>query len=95
MTRSDLIEQLAHQHPLLSHDEVAVIVKTIFDVVEEALQKGDKVEIRGFGSFHLRHRHERTGRNPRTGAKVFVPEKRVPFFKAGKELRRLADHQTS
>ena len=67
------------------------IVNTIFDNITDALAKGDKVELRGFGSFRIRHRNSRKGRNPKTGSAVDVPQKRVPFFKVGKRLRELVN----
>jgi integration host factor subunit beta len=90
MTRSDLTEEVyqALETPLKESDD---IVCAIFDRIVRALQSGDKVEIRGFGSFHTRQRRGRIGRNPKTGARVEVPPKRVPFFKPSKELRELVD----
>jgi integration host factor subunit beta len=75
----------------LKRTDSEVIVETIFDNIIQALQKGDKIEIRGFGSFRTRQRNSRTGRNPKTGASVAVPAKRVPFFKPSKELRDLVN----
>ncbi len=91
MTRSELIEKLSLQYSTLSHEQITVVVKVILDIIKEALVGGDKVEIRGFGSFRLRHRKRREGRNPKTGISVVVPAKSVPFFKAGKELKALVD----
>ncbi len=71
--------------------ETETIVNTIFDNITEALAQGDKVELRGFGSFRIRQRNSRKGRNPKTGSAVEVPEKRVPFFKVGKRLRELVN----
>jgi integration host factor subunit beta len=90
MTRAELTEEVyqAMGIPLKDSD---VIVRAIFDCIVRALQSGDKVEIRGFGSFHTRQRRGRIGRNPRTGARVEVPPKRIPFFKPSKELRELLD----
>jgi integration host factor subunit beta len=88
MTKADLVEQVAALGDLTRRDG-EVIVETIFDSVIAALQSGDKIEIRGFGSFRIRSRNARTGRNPKTGAKVEVPAKRVPYFKPSKELREL------
>ena len=90
MTRADLTEQLyqAMGMPLKESD---VVVCAIFDSIVRALRSGDKVEIRGFGSFHTRQRRGRIGRNPKTGAKVEVPPKRIPFFKPSRELRELVD----
>jgi len=92
MTRSGLIEKLSLEYSSLRKDQIEVIVKAILDIIKEALKDGDKVEIRGFGSFRLRNRRQREGRNPKTGMKVSVPEKKVPFFKTGKELKELVDH---
>jgi integration host factor subunit beta len=87
MTRSELVAILASKNPHLMHRDIELIVGTIFDQVTEALARGDRVELRGFGAFSVRTREARTGRNPRTGAAVDVAEKAVPFFRAGKELR--------
>jgi integration host factor subunit beta len=91
MTRSQLIERLSLQYKSLTQEQITILVKVILDIIKEALVSGDKVEIRSFGSFRLRHRGRREGRNPKTGVTVKVPEKDVPFFKAGKELRALVD----
>jgi len=90
MTKADLIEEVAKQSSL-TKKESELIVNTVFDNITEALVKGDKVELRGFGSFRIRHRNARKGRNPKTGSSVDVPEKRVPFFKVGKQLRELVN----
>jgi integration host factor subunit beta len=87
MTRSDLIAALASRFPNLMTKDADISVKEIIDAVTQALANGDRVEIRGFGSFALNYRPPRTGRNPKTGEKVQVPEKHVPHFKAGKEMR--------
>lgn len=87
MNKSDLIENLSEKIKNLSRKEVEVIVETIFDKMTQALAKGDRIEIRGFGSFEVRVREPRQGRNPKTGASVFVNTRRVPFFKVGKELK--------
>src|SRR5258708_12987899 len=86
MTKADLVDQATAIGDLTRRDG-EVIVDTLFDAVIGALKSGDKIEIRGFGSFRTRQRNARTGRNPKTGAKVDVPAKRVPFFKPSKELR--------
>lgn len=92
MTRSDLIKRLAETNPHLYLRDIERIVSTVFDEVTDALARGDRVELRGFGAFSVRHRGSRTGRNPRTGEEVSVPDKAVPYFKTGKELReRLND----
>ena len=88
MTKADLVEQVTALGDLTRRDS-EVIVETIFDSVITALQSGDKIEIRGLGSFRIRSRNARTGRNPKTGAKVEVPAKRIPYFKPSKELRHL------
>lgn len=87
MNKSDLIEMLTEKLKSLSRKEVEVIVETIFDQMSQALTKGDRIEIRGFGSFEVRTREPRQGRNPKTGAAVYVNTRKVPFFKVGKELR--------
>lgn len=87
MTRSDLIAALASRFPNLMTKDAEVSVKEILDAVSNALVKGDRVEIRGFGSFGLNHRPARIGRNPKSGEKVQVAAKYVPHFKAGKEMR--------
>ena len=90
MTRVNLTEKvyLAMGMPLKEAD---ILVCAIVDSIVRALRSGDKVEIRGFGSFHTRQRRGRIGRNPKTGAKVEVPPKRIPFFKLSKELRKLLE----
>ncbi len=87
MTKSELIQRLAAQNPHLYQRDVERIVSTIFDEISEALERGDRVELRGFGAFSVKRRDPRVGRNPRTGETVHVAEKRVPYFKTGKELR--------
>ncbi|PWJ16221.1 integration host factor subunit beta [Jannaschia seohaensis] len=92
MIRSELIQKVSEENPHLYQRDVERIVSTIFDEIVEALANGDRVELRGFGAFSVKHRDARTGRNPRTGEAVEVEEKHVPFFKAGKLLRdRLND----
>ena len=88
MTKSELIMRLAMQYPHLVHDEVERIVKTIFENISEALARGERVELRGFGVFTVKEYAPRVGRNPRTGEAVQVPAKLRPNFKGGKELRR-------
>ena len=87
MTKSELIQRIADLNPHLYHRDVERIVTTIFDEISEALARGDRVELRGFGAFSIKHRDARVGRNPRTGAAVNVSEKYIPFFKTGKQLR--------
>ena len=91
MTKSDLIARLAERFPQLVAKDADFAVKMILDALSEALVKGDRIEIRGFGSFSLNYRPPRVGRNPKSGDKVCVPEKWVPHFKAGKELRERVD----
>jgi integration host factor subunit beta len=87
MTKSDLVKRLADANPHLFLRDIERIVSTVFEEVAEALVRGDRVELRGFGAFSVRHRGSRTGRNPRTGEEVQVPDKVVPYFKTGKDLR--------
>ena len=91
MTKSDLITHLAARFPQLVAKDADMSVKMILDAMAEALSRGDRIEIRGFGSFALNYRPPRVGRNPKSGDKVEVPEKWVPHFKAGKELRERVD----
>lgn len=87
MIKSELIQRLSDENPHLYQRDVERLVSTIFEEIAEALARGDRVELRGFGAFSVKTRDARVGRNPRTGAAVDVPEKRVPFFKTGKDLR--------
>jgi integration host factor subunit beta len=88
MTKAELVDEVGREVSLTrKHSEV--IVDAVFSSIVEALQRGDKIELRGFGSFRIRRRASRTGRNPKTGQGVVVPAKRVPYFKPGKELREL------
>jgi integration host factor subunit beta len=88
MTKAELVEEVARVAELTKkHSEV--IVNTVFDSIIEALQKDEKIELRGFGSFRIRQRRSRQGRNPKTGDKVDVPAKKIPYFKPGKELKEL------
>ena len=87
MIKSELIARLAEQNPHLYQRDVERIVMTVFDEITGALQRGNRVELRGFGAFSVKRRPARIGRNPRTGASVAVAEKFVPFFKTGKDLR--------
>jgi integration host factor subunit beta len=86
LTKADLIEEVLKVSEL-PRKESETIVETIFESIIDALQKGDKIEIRGFGSFRTRQRRGRIGRNPKTGEKVEVPAKKIPFFKPSKELK--------
>lgn len=87
MTRAELIQALASRFPNLTVKDAEIAVKEILEAIGTALARGNRVEIRGFGSFGLNYRPARTGRNPKSGEKVQVPPKNVPHFKAGKELR--------
>lgn len=87
MTKSELIEAVAAKVSNFSRKDIEIIVDTLFDSMSTSLSKGDKVEIRGFGSFKIKEREGRQGRNPKSGENIFIESKRVPFFKAGKEIR--------
>ena len=89
MTRSQLIQRMAELNPHLYQRDVERIVSTIFDEISDALARGNRVELRGFGAFSVKHRDARQGRNPRTGESVQVEKKAVPFFKTGKKLREM------
>jgi integration host factor subunit beta len=91
MTKSGLIEKVAEQTPHISKKDTEVVVNTIFDAMTEALRRGERIEIRGFGSFQVKVREARDGRNPKTGEMVNIPAKRTPFFKVGKELKEMVD----
>ena len=91
MTKSELINHVAEKIPGARKKDAEVIINTIFSRMTEALASGDRIEIRGFGSFHLRKRKSRVGRNPKSGEQVNVDQKKVPFFKAGKNLKKLVD----
>ncbi|MBK6895872.1 MAG: integration host factor subunit beta [Alphaproteobacteria bacterium] len=87
MTKSELIQRLADMNPHLYLRDIEKIVDTVFNEITDALARGDRVELRGFGAFSVKERASRTGRNPRTGETVEVDAKRLPFFKTGKALR--------
>jgi integration host factor subunit beta len=87
MTKSELIEKVVQSHGVLNAKVSEIVVNTVFDSIEEALRSGDKVEIRGFGSFTIRERLGREARNPKSGEVVRIPSKKTPFFKTGKELK--------
>ena len=91
MTKSELVEQLSTSGNGLNKKEAELIVNTIFDSIGDALVVGDRVEIRGFGSFSIRERDAREARNPKSGEVVKIPSKKTPFFKTGKELRARVD----
>ena len=95
MTRSELILRIAQKNPHLYQRDVERIVSTIFEEIAGALARGDRVELRGFGAFSVKHREARVGRNPRTGESVDVAEKTVPFFKTGKQLRERINQEAS
>jgi integration host factor subunit beta len=94
MTRSQLINRLAEKFPQLVAKDAEFAVRTILDAMSDTLAEGNRIEIRGFGSFALSHRPPRVGRNPKSGESVLVPEKRVPHFKPGKNLRERVDVRT-
>jgi len=91
MTKSDLIERLSEANVDLTKRDAETIVNSIFDSISDALVGGDRVEIRGFGSFTVRERDSRDARNPKSGELVKIPAKKTPFFKTGKELRERVD----
>jgi integration host factor subunit beta len=95
MIKSQLIAALADRHPQLTHAHAERVVNRVLDEIAAALERGDRVELRGFGAFSVRHRPARQGRNPRTGESVSVKAKDVPFFKAGKELRLRVDQSAA
>jgi integration host factor subunit beta len=94
MIKSDLVQRISSKSPHLYQRDIEKIVTTILDEIVEALRRGDRVELRGFGAFSAKSRGARTGRNPRTGAVVPVAEKAVPFFKTGKEMRERLNRET-
>jgi integration host factor subunit beta len=91
MTKSDLIERVAARMDHISKKDTELVVNTIFDSMTDALRTNDRIEIRGFGSFQVKVREAREGRNPKTGDEVRIPAKRTPFFKVGKELKERID----
>jgi integration host factor subunit beta len=91
MTKAELVDKIAEKKPGLTRKQVEVVVNTVLEGIKDALSREDKVEIRGFGSFRIRFRRAKEGRNPKTGETVQVPPKKVPFFKAGKEMREMVD----
>lgn len=93
MTKSELIERITDRHPELSGKDIELAVKTILDTMSQALSHGDRIEIRGFGSFSLHFRNPRLGRNPKTGESVELKGKYVPHFKPGKELREQVNQE--
>ena len=93
MTKSELMEKLSAKQPTLPAKEIENMVKDILEFISQSLENGNRVEIRGFGSFSLHHRQPRLGRNPKTGDSVNLSAKSVPYFKAGKELKARVDVQ--
>jgi integration host factor subunit beta len=91
MTRSEFVQAISARMPHLKPEDIELVVRTIFAAMTEALAQDERIEIRGFGSFTARRRRARQGRNPKSGAVVSVPEKRVPFFVAGLDLRARVD----
>ena len=93
MTKAELVEKVANTtHLTKKHAEL--IVNTVFESIVQSLKEGEKIELRGFGSFRIRHRGARIGRNPKTGDRVAVPPKRIPYFKPGKELKELLNSES-
>jgi integration host factor subunit beta len=93
MTRAELVEHVTKVSSL-SKKHAEIVVNTVFDAIIEALRADEKIELRGFGSFRIRRRQSRVGRNPKTGERVDVPAKRIPYFKPGKELKELINNET-
>ncbi|MGH9381281.1 MAG: HU family DNA-binding protein [Thermoanaerobaculia bacterium] len=92
LTKAELVDEVARA-TRVTRKEADSMVSAVFDGMVESLQRGEKIELRGFGSFRIRQRNSRTGRNPRTGARVHVPAKRIPYFKPGRELRQGLNHE--
>jgi integration host factor subunit beta len=95
MTKRDLIDEIHMKFPHLSHLDSEVIINSIFGSMIAAMEREERIELRGFGSFVVKHRRAREGRNPKTGTMVSVSAKRVPFFKVGKELRQRVNGELS
>ena len=91
MTKRELVDEINKRFPYLSRRDSEIIINAIFDAITNTLAEGGRIEIRGFGSFVVKHRRAREGRNPKTGQSVSVAAKRIPFFKVGKELRLRVD----
>lgn len=91
MTRRELIQRLVEVYPHFSRDDAEVMVHSVFDSMAETLRRGDRIEIRGFGSFVVKQRRAREGKNPKSGRMISVAARRVPFFKVGKELKLRVD----
>jgi integration host factor subunit beta len=94
MTKSDLIDQVASRNSSFTHRDAEILVETIFDSMIQALTRGDHIEIRGFGTFSVKQRGAREGRNPKTGEPVRIPAKRVTHFKVGKQLQKMINPET-
>lgn len=92
MTRSQLVDTVASKVESFSRKDVEIIINTVFKSIADGLTQGEKIEIRGFGSFKVKDRNGRHGRNPKSGESIYIESKRVPFFKAGKELRERVDN---
>lgn len=92
MTKSELVDRIVEANGVLTRKESEMVVNIVFDSMGDALRKGEKVEIRGFGSFTVRERDAREARNPKSGEIVNIPAKKTPFFKTGKELRERVDN---
>jgi len=95
VTRSELVQKIAAKHPTLLPKDVDSLVGWLFDAISAALVRGERVELRGFGTFSLKQRQPRLGRNPRTGAAVAVASKKIPFFKTGKQLHQRLNGQAT
>ncbi len=93
MTKNDLIKKLQEELKTYSLSDVTYVVNIIFDSMTDAIKRGERIELRGFGSFEVRERKPRMGRNPKSGAQVELKERKVPFFKTGKELRLMVDNK--
>ena len=93
MTKAELVEKVANTTQL-TKKHAELIVNTVFESIVQSLKEGEKIELRGFGSFRIRHRGARIGRNPKTGDRVAVPPKRIPYFKPGKELKELLNSES-
>jgi len=93
MTKAELVDEVARTTEL-TKKHAELIVNTVFESIVQSLKKGEKIELRGFGSFRIRKRGPRIGRNPKTGDRVNVPSKRIPYFKPGKELKELLNHDS-
>ena len=94
MTKSDLVSAVADHMSHISKKDTETIVNSVFESMSEALKRGERIEIRGFGSFQVKTRDSRDGRNPKTGQLVTIPTKRTPFFKVGKELKERVDYKS-